>query len=314
MDKLGKLNSVELRSAWNHEALDFTNWLAKEENLNLLSEEIGLDIKLIQTEANVGNFNVDILAQEENTGRKIIIENQLEPTNHDHLGKLITYSSGHDAEISIWIVKDVRDEHKQAINWLNDHSDEDANFFLIKMELWKIGDSLPAPKFQIISKPNDWAKAIKKSTSLGREPTETKLSQLEFWNKFKEYSQNNQTKLRLRKTYPQHWYDLSLGVSGTHISLSINTQQKIIGCDIWITDDKELFNKLFEKKEEIEEKLQLKLEWLKLPTKKASRIRLTKEGHLNKEDEWENYFEWLKNTAEKFQEVFGNYIRQIKVS
>ena len=154
---LGKLNQVDLRHIWVHEALDFTQWLAKPDNLAILSDEIGIDITLTQTEAHVGRFNVDILAEEENTGRKIIIENQLEPTNHDHLGKLITYASGYDAEIVIWIVEDARDEHTRAIDWLNEHTDENINFFLIKMELWQIGDSLPAPKFQIISQPNNWA-------------------------------------------------------------------------------------------------------------------------------------------------------------
>ena len=162
--KLEKLKKIDLRKAWNHEATDFTNCLAEEENLSLLSDEIGTDIKLIQTEASVGKFSVDILAEEENTGRKIIIENQLEMTNHEHLGKIITYASGYDAEIIIWIIKDVRDEHKQAVDWLNEHTDDKINFFAIKMELWQIGNSPFAPKFQIISKPNDWAKAIKKST------------------------------------------------------------------------------------------------------------------------------------------------------
>ncbi len=107
--QLSKLEKVDLREIWKHEAMDFTNWLAKPKNLELLSDEIGIDISLIQTEASVGNFNVDILAEEENTGRKIIIENQLESTNHDHLGKIITYASGFDAEIIVWIVKNVRD-------------------------------------------------------------------------------------------------------------------------------------------------------------------------------------------------------------
>ena len=182
---LGKLKKVDLRKAWKHEALDFTNWLAKDENLGLLSDEIGIGLQLVQTEASVGKFNVDILAEEENTGRKIIIENQLEPTDHAHLGQVITYASGYDAEIIIWIVKDVRDEHKQAIDWLNEHTDEKVNFFGIKMELWQIGDSPFAPKFQIISKPNDWAKAIKKSARQSS-LTDAKLLQLDFWNHFKD--------------------------------------------------------------------------------------------------------------------------------
>lgn len=134
MAVLGKLKKIDLREAWKHEALDFTQWLAKDENLALLSEEIGVDINLIETEANVGSFNVDILAEDSN-GRKIVIENQLESTNHDHLGKIITYASGYNAEIIIWIVKDVRNEHKQAIDWLNEHTDEKINFFAIKLEL-----------------------------------------------------------------------------------------------------------------------------------------------------------------------------------
>lgn len=116
---LSKLIKLDLREVWKHEALDFTNWLAENENLEALSDAVGVDIKLIQTEASVGKFNVDILAEEDLTGRKIIIENQLESTDHDHLGKIITYASGHDAEIIIWIVKDTRDEHQKAIEWLN---------------------------------------------------------------------------------------------------------------------------------------------------------------------------------------------------
>jgi hypothetical protein len=143
--KLGKLEKGDLRKVWLHEAIDFTNWLALDENLKLLSDEIGIDIKLLQTEALVGKFIADILAEEENTGRKVIIENQLEATNHDHLGKIITYASGYDAEIIIWIVESTREEHIRAIDWLNEHTDEDIDFFLIKMEIWKIGNSPYAP-------------------------------------------------------------------------------------------------------------------------------------------------------------------------
>lgn len=254
---LGKLKKVELRKAWNHEALDFTNWLSKEENLSLLSDEIGIEIKLIETEANVGKFNVDILAEEETTKRPIIIENQLEVTDHDHLGKIITYASGFDAEIIIWIVKDVRDEHKQAIDWLNEHTDEKTNFFAVKMELWQIGESPPAPKFHIISRPNDWAKAIKTTISHSK-LTDTKLSQLEFWNKFKEYAQSKNSRLRLRKTHPQHWYDISLGTSLAHIALTVNTRTNEISCMVYIDNNQELYDCLYLEKEKIEKELNLK--------------------------------------------------------
>ena len=292
MERLGKLKKVDLRKAWNHEAHNFTQWLSREENLELLSEEIGIDIKLVQTEASVGKFNVDILAEEENTGRKIIIENQLESTNHDHLGKLITYSAGHDAEISIWIVKDVRDEHIRAVDWLNEHTDDDTNFFLIKMELWQIGESSPAPKFQVISKPNDWAKAIKEASSTGREPTETKL--------------------RLRGTRPQHWYTVAIGSSIAHISYTVNTRENRIGCEIYIPREKDLFKELTKQKEKIEKNLEMDLEWMELPGKNASRIKTTHPADINKSEDWESYFSWMQETGEKFQSIFGKYIKQIK--
>ena len=308
---LGELKKVDLRKAWNHEANDFTTWLAQEENLSLLSDEVGTDIKLIQTEASVGKFNVDILAEEENTGRKIVIENQLDVTNHDHLGKIITYASGYNAEIIIWIVEDVRDEHKQAIDWLNDHTDEDVNFFAIKMELWQIGDSPFAPKFQIISRPNDWAKTIKKSVGQ-TELTDTKILQLEFWNKFKEFAQNKSTKLRLRKTSPQHWYDISLGVSEAHMSLTVNIRECLLGCEIYIPDSKKIFFELIKNKDKIENGLEEKLKWMELPNKKASRIKLSKEGDINNTDNWDNYFDWFVVEAEKFQRVFPGYIKKIQ--
>jgi RecB family endonuclease NucS len=115
--KIAKLDKVDLRELWRHEALDFTKWLAEPDNLELLSDEIGIGIELVQTEANVGRYNVDILAQEENTGKKIIIENQLESTDHAHLGQLITYAAGLEAEYIIWLVREARDEHQQAVDW-----------------------------------------------------------------------------------------------------------------------------------------------------------------------------------------------------
>lgn len=308
---LGKLKKVDLRKAWVHEAHDFTSWLSQEDNLAILSEEIAIDIKLIQTEAGVGNFNVDILAEEENTGRKIIIENQLEPTNHDHLGKIITYASGHEAGIVIWIVSDVREEHRRAIDWLNEHTDEDVNFFLVKMELWQIEGSPPAPKFQIESKPNDWAKIIKKSSSQSR-LTEGKLLQLNFWNGFKEYAKAKNTKLKLRNASPQHWYDISLGSADAHISLSVNIRQDLIACEIYISDSKELYKFLEKYKKEIEKEIGYKLGWMELPGKKASRIKIMRDGSIEDKENWSESFSWLLAEAELFQKVFSRYIKKFR--
>ncbi|SIN65430.1 DUF4268 domain-containing protein [Algoriphagus halophilus] len=238
-------------------------------------------------------------------GRKVIIENQLEKTDHDHLGKLITYASGLEAEIIIWIVKDVLEEHRQAIDWLNEHTDENINFFAIRMELWKIGESLAAPKFHIISKPNDWSKAVKQSIQKA-EFTDTKLLQQEFWDGFKSYAQEKNWKLRLRKTYPQHWYDLSFGRSDCHIALTINSQKNELGCEIYIPNSPETYQIFKDHKLEIDSIID-GLDWMDLPTKKASRIKKVVSGDLSKTEIWNEYFQWLGEWALKLQEVFTKY-------
>ena len=148
---LSRLKQVDLREAWQHEAYDFTKWLAENENIELLSDEIGVEIVIIEKEASVGRFNVDILAEESNTGNNIIIENQLEKTDHDHLGKLITYAAGIDAGIVIWVVKETQEEHQQAVEWLNEKTNTELSFFLVQIELWQIDDSNYAPKINAVS-------------------------------------------------------------------------------------------------------------------------------------------------------------------
>ena len=307
--ELSRLTKVELREAWPHEAADFTTWLAEEENLQLLSDEIGIDISLVETEASVGRYFVDILAQEETSGRKIVIENQLEATNHEHLGKLITYASGFDAEIVVWIVKDVRDEHKQAVDWLNEHTDDKINIFAIEMELWKIGESPYAPKFQLISQPNDWAKAVRASSGQSS-LSETKLMQREFWNQFKSFVSSRQTGLRLRKAHPQHWYDLSIGSSKAHLSLVVDTQGEQIRCELYIPDCKELFSALYSEHASIEADLvAYELEWMELPGKKASRVKASLSIDVNNPDLWDTCYAWLLKAAEAFQAIFSARIR-----
>ena len=158
MKSLGKIKKVtDLRSVWPHQEYDFSTWLAEEENLAQLSNAIGIDIVLEELESPVGGFSVDLFASEEGSGRKIIIENQLEDTDHDHLGKIITYAAGKDAEVVVWVVKRARDEHRQAVEWLNQHTDSNIGLFLVEIELWQIDDSAYAPMFKVVERPNDWA-------------------------------------------------------------------------------------------------------------------------------------------------------------
>lgn len=304
---LGKLKKIEdLRSVWKHEALDFTKWLAKEENLYLLGEEIGIEITLIETEASVGGFNVDILAEEESTGKKIIIENQLENSDHDHLGKVLTYASGYDAEIIIWLLKDIRDEHLQAVTWLNENTNDMINFFVIKIELWEIDDSPIAVKFNVVARPNDWTRSLRKSVQ--EKCSETQLLQLNYWNALKEYVSIEGSVLKLRKPRPRQWFNIACGISGSYIGLTVNSQQNIIAVELYIGNSKELYQTFLDNKNQIENQIGESLEWMELPTKKASRIKLSNKADFKDENDWERQFEWIKKYAEIFADVFKNYI------
>ncbi len=307
MIELSKLVKIPLRDVWKHEALDFTQWLALPENIQNLSETIGVDITNTQTEVGVGQFHVDILAEDE-SGHKIVIENQLEPTNHDHLGKIITYASGLQAEVIVWIVERAREEHEQAVNWLNENTTENANFFLIQIEAWKIGDSAPAPRFNVIAKPNDWAKTIKQSGT-GNKVTELKLQQQSFFEELREYGEQNAKYIKSWQTpRAQHWYTIRVGSSQAKISVTLNSKEQQVAVELYINDSKELFNKILLKKDEIEEKLGMKLDWQELPDKKASRIIITHSGDFTDESQTSELIVWLTETADKFSKVFPKYL------
>jgi len=313
--KLGTLKRIDLREYWKHEAFDFTKWLSEPENIALLSDEVGIGIEVTQTEASVGRFNVDILAQEENTGRKIIIENQLEITDHTHLGQLITYAAGLEAQYVIWIVREVREEHHQAVDWLNEHTDEDISFFLVALELWQIGDSDPAPKFSILSRPNEWKKSVRTSAQDG-DLTDTKTKQLEFWQQLKEFASDNCSELRLRTPRPQHWYDVSIGRSDCHVCFIADSRENKVRCELYIPDSKDLFKTFLAARQQIEKELSLgvPLDWQELPGKKAARICALHDFTFSDTSTWEDAFQWLCEMALKFKKVFGRNWKIIRQS
>lgn len=306
--KLGKLEKIkDLRSVWKHEVNDFTKWLAKEENLKTLGDEIGIDIELLSTEAKTGSFSTDILAVESNTNNKIIIENQLESTDHDHLGKIITYASGHDAKTIIWIVKEAREEHRQAIDWLNEHTDEEINIFLCNIELWKIGNSDIAPKFQIVSSPNNWSKTVKRS--LDNEMTSSNMLQYDYWTKVKDEIDKNYPMFNSRKPRGQHWYDLAIGRTLAHISLIMTTQKSELKVQLWISDSKEFFDYLYEMKDEIESELGYEVEWNSSKNTKSSNIIIVKKTDVHDEFKWEENIKWQLTKAADFYNVFADKVK-----
>jgi hypothetical protein len=308
MKKLGKLEKVKLRDVWKHEALDFTQWMAKEENISLLLDEISISAENIKPEDNAGKFNVDISADEVESGKKIIIENQLEKTDHSHLGQLLTYASSFDACIIVWVVAEARDEHKRAIEWFNENMQSEISFFLVTTEVWQIGESKPAVKFNVVVEPNDWAKINKNSSTYSRELTETKLNKLEFWNAFKDYANTNETKLKIaRKPRPQHWYSISFGSSKAGLACTTNKRDNYVGIEIYINDDKSLYHKLLKNKDNIDAILEDEISWEELPEKKASRIRVVRKGNPENKDRWEEYFQWLIKNGEILANVFNKF-------
>ena len=306
---LSRITKINPRDIWKHEALDFTQWLAKEENISVLCEELEINVENIKAEASAGRYNVDLVGDEIDSKRKVIIENQLESTDHKHLGQILTYASAYDAAIIIWIVTDYTEEHRQAIDWFNRNISEGISFFLVQIEVYKIGDSSPAPKFNIICEPNDWGKTLKKSES-GDALSDLKLQQKEFWENFKNYTSSISTRLNFgRAAKPQHWYNVSFGTSRGHIALTQNSQKKYVGCELFIRNDKELFDQLFKQKQQIEKELGFEVEWMELPDATASRILVTHKGNPRERNLWPEFNEWLVKTAESFGRVFIKYIK-----
>ena len=266
-----KIKEVDIRNLWSHEQYDFSEWLSKHENLELLNEVIGITLSEVEKEVYVGSYRCDLVGNDETTGDKVIIENQLEASNHDHLGKIITYASGLDAKVIVWIVKEAREEHRSAIEWLNNNTSERLNFFLIEIHAYQIGDSLCAPKFEIVEKPNGFIKNAKTQSGTG-EYNKSQGEKIEFWTRFNEILVERGKPFNVRKETTDHWYDIAVGTSEAHISLTIVNREGCVGVELYISDNKELYDRLYAQKDEIEEKLGLSPEWQRLDGKKASRI------------------------------------------
>lgn len=309
--EFGKLEEItELRDYWKNEATDFTPWLFK--NISLLSEAIGLDITVEERESNVGDFNVDIYASETETDRKIIIENQLEATDHDHLGKLITYASGKEANIIIWIVKEAREEHRAAIEWLNNHTDKEIGFFLCEIKIYKIENSKPAVKFEVIQRPNEWAKEIK---NMDLNPTEQ--LRYEYWTAYNDYAFNNTKNIEYTKNFGKRkpskfpYMGLSIGSSDCNIVVWQTRRDNNIKIELRIYDNKELFDKLFNDKDNIESESGLLFNWQGLPKnnkKILCRIIVQKEVEFDNKEKWTEQFDWIMETAIKMKKTFTKYI------
>jgi len=311
MTQLGKLQKVDLRSVWKHEATDFSSWLVQPENLDVLAEQLGIEIEPIGTEVSVGRFKIDILAKEPNTNEQIIIENQLEPTNHDHLGKVITYAAGLDARYLIWIVKDVLPEHLKAIEWLNEHLDEEIRCFLIRIEVWQIGDSNPAPRFEVISVKNDWVASLKQTAS-SADISPLKMKQQQFWTEFRDFCKNKDSNIKLHKPAPQHWLNFSMGNSLAHLATRMNTLKNQISVELYIPNNKMLFSYFKENEEVIKQELGISIDWFDANIASGFYLYLDVDDVFNAVKKQE-YFDWLYSTLLKFKKTLVPLIQEFKL-
>ena len=238
MPELGRLNAVDLREVWTSEDRHFTPWLAEPENLELLGEALGIDLVLEAQEKDVGPFRADLLCK--NTAEEdswVVIENQLEKTDHRHLGQLLTYGAGLHARTIVWISAQFTEEHRAAIDWLNRMANGSVQFFGIEIELWRIGGSTAAPRFNVVSKPNDWEATVENAKDAigAEEGNRSQKLRVRYWTAFRDYLREHHSKLRPQKPSQDHWYSFGVGTSRAHTAALLITRDNTIAVELRMT-------------------------------------------------------------------------------
>ncbi len=309
--ELGTLKRIDLREVWPNEAHDFTPWLA--ENIESLGEALGVDLELVTQEADVGDFSLDILAKDLGTGKNVVIENQLTTTDHDHLGKLLTYASGYDAEMVVWVSQEFREEHRQTLDWLNQRTDSETFFFAIVVDLLSVDDSRPAPSFRLVVAPNEWQKTRR---SISRGTSSREEAYRVFFQKLIDELREQHKFTNAKVGQPQSWYAFSSGLSAVVYAASF-THGNRLRAELYIdqgdaTENKRIFDALSSDKSSIEAEYGEPFEWERLDTKRASRIAVYRSGTiLSSSDELEEIHKWLVEHLLKLKEVFGPRVRKI---
>lgn len=304
---LEKMKRVPLRKVWKHEQYEFSTWLSDDENIAELSNALELSLTDVETEKPVGNYRCDILCKDQITGKTVLIENQLKPTNHDHLGKIITYASGLNASVIIWIVESARDEHASAIEWLNKHTDGEISFFLIEVHVYQIGNSAPAPMFKIIQQPNDFVnniKAIEKSNTMN----ESMARRAEFWTRFNEILTKKGPLFNKRKVTTDHWYNVSVGSSKCNIQIDLVNKYNFIRINMIVLESKEQYDNFLKHKTEIENSIGYPLTWNDGKGKKQFSIYTSIEGlDFNNKTNYDLLIEECISKVVEFKKAFEKF-------
>ncbi len=310
---LGRLEQIDLRTIWTSEAGDFTPWLAVEHSLRLLGDTIGIDLELEAQEKNVGPFRADILCKDTGNGNWVLIENQLEKTDHTHLGQLLTYAAGLKAVTIVWIADRFTDEHRASLDWLNEITDDRFNFFGLEIEAWRIGDSPIAPKFNTVCKPNDWTKAVRPPIR-DSELTDTKILQRNYWAALAEHLNSRKSIIKPQKALPQHWANYAIGRSSFGLVAAVNTRDK----QIWVAvvcqglEGKAHYHLLKQEQSAIEQEIEYDLVWEELPGKKESRISIRYDDidPMNQSG-WPYQHEWIAERLEALHRAFSLRVKQL---
>ena len=306
MLNFSELKRIPLREKWKNEASDFTPWL--ESNIQMLGDALGMDLEVVDREASVGDFSLDLLAQDLGSSRTVVIENQFERTDHDHLGKLLTYASGFDASTVIWIAEEVRDEHRQAMEWLNQRTDTETQFFAVVLEVLQIDDSNPALDFKLVVSPNEWQKSQKQKTTTNLSPKR---------EKYRNYFQVLINELRekhkftgARAAQPANWHTFASGIQGISYSVAFAKKEKTrayIAIYQKLRENRiELFDALENRKAEIESNFDSPLKWERNAEKQETLISIYRDGDIEKssDSELEEIREWHIENLLKLKEVF----------
>ena len=315
--EVGRLEQVDLRQVWSHEAHSFTPWVLA--NADRLSEALGINLELHEAEHSVGSFSLDLIGTDLDTGNRVIIENQLEVTDHTHLGQIMTYAGGTHPSTVIWISKKFRDEHISALQWLNEHTDEDISFYGVQVSAVKIGDSLPAALFDVVARPNTWEKKVRSATNQGP-LTATQELYVRFWGEFMQQQNNlypEWSSLMKQQEIKRSWVTFSSGLSGAWFSVSFGgsvgqrTQylgEKVLRSELYFGGPNSdlntaRFEALLELKGEIEKIFGKPLDFESLPDRSACRIAIYRPGVISDETNWPEYIRWYLDTQTKLRDA-----------
>lgn len=308
-ESLGQLVNVDVRKQWPHEAADFTPWLAREKNIAELGTSLGLELETERVEVAVGPYSADILARD-STGTYVVIENQLTKTDHDHLGKSITYASVLGAKSVIWVAPFFTDEHRKALDWLNDHTTDELAFYGVQIELWSIDGSKPAVRFNAVSRP---AEIVRQATATkSGDLSETRKLQLEWWTAFRKTLLAKGVVASGQTPRPQHWFDVPLGRTGVHLSNTANTYNRRIGVRVYLSGRAGgdlVLERLLAEQKAIEDKVGLSLEWNPNPENTDKVIGVYRDADLSDRQNWGEHLKWMVDTTSKFRSVFGPLVR-----